>query len=283
MLIAASTYLNSAPLVYSFIHGDKTADLKSNNNSNYEFVGDAAPSRCAQMLESGQCDIALIPVIEYQRIADLRIIPGIAVASRYQVRSVLLASRVPLNQVRRVAMDTSSRTSQSLAKILFQKKYGNTPEYHSIKPDPESDCMNMLKDHDAALVIGDPAMKLQASAPVHDVYTYDLAEEWRAMTGLPFVFAVWAIRNDAINKYGDPTSIFTSAKNEGISKINIIASQYSATLGFPVDDLINYLCHNVNYDLDKENLEGLHHYFELAYECGLINEIKPLDIIKVSE
>src|SRR5690349_19429294 len=102
MRIAASTYLNSAPLVYSFAQGALRRD--------YTFLGDAAPSRCAAMLGRGECEIALIPVIEYQRISGLQIIPEVAVASKKRVRSVLLATRGPLDAVRQVTLDPSSRT-----------------------------------------------------------------------------------------------------------------------------------------------------------------------------
>src|SRR5438128_2657299 len=111
MRIAASTYLNSAPLVYSFAQGAL--------RRRYNFLGDAAPSRCAAMLTRGECEIALIPVIEYRRIPGLRIIPEIAVASKGRVRSVLLAARCPLEDVRHVTLDPSSRTSQALVRILF--------------------------------------------------------------------------------------------------------------------------------------------------------------------
>jgi len=120
MRITASTYLNSAPLVYSFTQGLL--------RKKYNFIGDEAPSRCAEMLLSGQCEIALIPVIEFQRIPGLRIIPEIAVASKKRVRSVLIASRRPLEEVRTLTLDPASRTSQALVKILFLRRYGFLPE-----------------------------------------------------------------------------------------------------------------------------------------------------------
>src|SRR5438132_9862286 len=115
MRIAASTYLNSAPLVYSFATGTQRGrDV---------FLGDTAPARCAQMLASGQCDVALIPVVEYQRIPRLRIIPNVAVASKSRVRSVVLAARCPIEKIRTITLDSSSRTSQALVRILFERRY----------------------------------------------------------------------------------------------------------------------------------------------------------------
>jgi chorismate dehydratase len=268
MLIAASTYLNSAPLVYSFGNGS----LKSR----YSFIGDAAPSRCAAMLESRECQIALIPVIEYQRIAGLRIIPKIAVASKRRVRSVLLAARRPLAEVRTVALDTSSRTSQTLVKILFARRYGRLPVFIERTPDDAILCRNMLEAGDAALVIGDPAMRLGASAHELGLRIYDLADEWRSLTGLPFVFAVWAVREDVLEFEPDLVSNFRSAKREGIENIEKIAARYAIDLALPQSDLLEYLRECVNYDLDEENLAGLQRFFNLAEECGLIPERREL-------
>src|SRR5262247_3842837 len=155
MRIAASTYLNSAPLVYSFTEGHL--------HKKYDFVGDESPSRCAEMLRSGECEIALIPVIEFQRIPGLRIIPEIAVASKNRVRSVLIASRRPLEEVRTLTLDPSSRTSQTLAKILFMRRYGFLPECAERAMGPLVEVRNLFDTADAALVIGDPAMRLEAS------------------------------------------------------------------------------------------------------------------------
>ena len=152
MRIAASTYLNSAPLIYSFAHGTK--------KSLVTLLGDTAPAACSRMLERGECDVALIPVIEFIRIPELILIPDIAVASKYRVRSVILASKVPIENARKVALDASSRTSQTLVKILFEHRYNASPDLLERVPDPASGCQNMLSDCDAALIIGDPAMKI---------------------------------------------------------------------------------------------------------------------------
>ncbi|MGH9845598.1 MAG: menaquinone biosynthetic enzyme MqnA/MqnD family protein [Blastocatellia bacterium] len=271
MRIAASTYLNSAPLTFSFSHG-KLRDR-------YSFIGDAAPSRCAVMLAARQCEIALIPVIEYQRIPDLRIIPEIAVAAKDRVRSVLIASRLPLDRVRRLALDTSSRTSQALVKILFAERFGRLPEFTERTPDPGVECENMLEANDAALVIGDPAMRMAASAERLGIRIYDLAEEWHAMTGLPFVFAVWAVRAGAGADAQSLVHDFLEAKREGIGQIEAIASQYAGELGLKRQDLISYLRNNVNFDLDDENVAGLRQFFKLARDHGLISEARELRFV----
>jgi len=258
--IAASTYLNSAPLVYSFDRGSLS--------EKYRFIGDAAPSKCAELLARGECEIALIPVIEYQRIPDLRIIPEVAVASRRRVRSVILASKVPLREARKVALDTSSRTSQALVRILFRRRFGGDPEF--VERTPRAG--NMLEECDAALVIGDPAIKVAAAADELGITVYDLAEEWRELTGLSFVFAVWAVREEAA--VDGLCADFLAAAREGASVAVDLARQYASDLEMDADDLLGYLRENVNYDLDSANIEGMKLFFRLAYEEGLIAELK---------
>lgn len=269
--IAASTYLNSAPLVDDFVHGV--------GRESYRFIGDEAPSRCARLLAAGECEIALIPAIEYQRIPGLRIIPGLAVASKERVRSVIIASRSPLSAVRRLALDTSSRTSQALARIIFHCRFGAEPEMIERSPDPDSGYQNMFEGTDAALVIGDPAMKVEVIADRLGLQIHDLAAEWREMTGHPFVFAVWAVREEVA---GLPeisamiTRDFLRARAEGLKRREQIACQYAPSLGLPVGNLLEYLRTNVNYDLDAENLAGLTRYYQLAESYGLIPENRPL-------
>lgn len=275
MRIAASTYLNSAPLVYSFSQGSL--------RQAYEFLGDAAPSRCAAMLDARQCEIALIPVIEYQRIPGLLMIPDVAVASKKRVQSVLIASRCSLHEVRRVTLDTSSRTSQTLVRILFERKFGSRPIFIERTPDFAAGCENMFEDSDAALVIGDPAMRLAALAPQLGLQIYDLAEEWREMTGLPFVFAVWAARAEMIENHEVIARDFLAAKREGMARLNQIATSYAEDLKLPQQHLLAYLQDNVNYDLDPENIAGMQRYFALATECGFIPECQPIEFLRPPE
>lgn len=271
MRIAASTYLNSAPLVHSFTAGTQ--------RNRVIFLGDAAPSRCAQMLAKGQCEIALIPVIEYLRIPHLRLIPNVAVASKHRVASVILASRCKLETVTKVALDCSSRTSQTLVKILFAHRYHNKPVYCERTPDIAAGVTNMFEGADAALLIGDPTFHLKAKASQMGLTIYDLAEEWRAMTDLPFVFAVWAVREDALEDFRRVRLDFELAKREGIDRIPEIAAQYAASLNLPLPELLHYLRENVNFDLDEANLAGMREYFRLAHEGGLVEENRALKFV----
>lgn len=267
--IAASSYLNAAPLCYSFVYGEQQDFC--------EFLSDAAPARCAEMLAEGRADAALIPAIEYQRIPDLQVAPGACVASRTEVRSVLLASRVRLEQIRTVALDTSSRTSAALIQIILGRFYGVAAQYHQAPPK----LPDMLEQSDAALIIGDPAMLIDRSS----LHVYDLAEEWRKHTGLPFVFAFWALRGDSTAAWGEGHTTegridFQKAKIEGVRHAEQLADIYSQRLGLPRSNLLSYLTQSISYDLDEESLRGLRLYYELAYECALIAQ--PRDLVFTS-
>lgn len=266
--VAASSYLNAAPLCYSFVYGEQ--------KDRCTFLSDAAPARCSELLAEGRADAALIPVIEYQRIPGLKIAPGACVASKQKVRSVLLASRVPISEVRSVALDTSSRTSAALIQIILGHFYKVSASYRASPPRLE----DMLESDDAALIIGDPAMLIDRSA----LHVYDLAEEWQKHTGLPFVFAFWAIRGDSTAWLGrdappDTRIDFVAAKAEGLAHANELADIYAENLGLPRDDLFSYLTEAISYHLDEESLQGLRLYYELASKCGLIAEARDIEFL----
>src|ERR1043165_153846 len=181
--IAASSYLNTAPLIWSFTHGSQREAV--------ELFTDTAPARCAAMLANDEVDAALVPVIEYQRIPDIAIIPGVCVGSKTAVRSVVLVTRKNnLKKVERVALDESSRTSAALVKIIFREFLGFEPQWETSSPDLQS----MLRKADAALIIGDPAMTISRE----QFRVFDLATLWHEFTGLGFVFAMWMARRGGI-------------------------------------------------------------------------------------
>ena len=251
--------MNTAPLCYSFVQGEQ--------RDRCQFLSDAAPARCAELLRQGRADAAMIPVIEYQRMQGLKVARGACVASKNTVRSVVLASRVPIERVRRVSLDTSSRTSAALIRIILAKFYGLSPEYREAAPVLE----DMLESSDAALIIGDPAMLIDRAS----LEVYDLAEEWKKHTGLPFVFAFWAIRADSpafSRRATNPLVDFAAAKREGLDHVQEIAIEYSARLGLPREELVRYLTDNISFDLDEDSLRGLRLYYELAEQSGLIEQ-----------
>lgn len=219
------------------------------------------------MLERGEVDAALVPVIEYQRLSDVVIIPDVCVGSRSAVRSVVLVTKLNnLKKVKRVALDDSSRTSVALVKIIFREFLGFEPEWVTSPPDLKS----MLMVADAALIIGDPAMKI----PRDQFRVFDLATMWHEFTGFGFVFAMWMALRDGADRIRSID--FARARDEGISQVKEIASGYATQLGLSPDEIENYLTENIVFHVDDEMQKGLNRYFELARKLGLISAAKPL-------
>jgi chorismate dehydratase len=237
-------YLNSLPLAWGFVHG------RQRDTFDLDF---SSPSRCADLLADGSVDIGLIPSIEYQRIRGVKVISGLSIASKRHVQSVLLVSKVPAERIQTLAIDSSSRTSIVLLRILLALKYKAQPTMRSCEPDLEA----MLSHSDAALIIGDTALRAVAG----DRYRYDLAEEWRMLTGKPFVFAFWGVRS-GVNL--DDPSVFQQSLAFGETHLHEIVQQQSQTLQLPEYQLHRYLTENINYTLDQENLEGLQLFYQLA-------------------
>jgi chorismate dehydratase len=224
------------------------------------------PSACAQALLEGSADIGIIPAAAYATIPELVIVPDVAIAARQEVRSILLVSKVPIENVRTVALDTSSMTSVALTKILFAKWLGGARAYVPMAPELET----MLAGCDAALLIGDPALKVDRTRYV----TLDLAEEWIKQTGKSFVFAFWAIRSAALA--GRNTSAiaeaFQSSRHHGLSPNNleIIVQEWSGRLNLPAATVRTYLTENIHYYLDPPCLEGLVLFYRYAAEIGAL-------------
>jgi len=253
-------FLNSKPLAWGFLKGHH-ADLFA---PTYH-----PPAMVARLLGQGALDIGLIPSVEVQRIPGLKILPDLCVASTHEVKSVILVSRGPLEQVRRVALDQNSRTSVALLRILLQER-GIHPEYLHERPDPE----RMLSEADAALLIGDPALKVE-----RDKYNViDLAAEWHALTGLPFVFAVWAVRAGV--DLPDLPFYFKSSLRYGLSSVDTLSREAAAELGLDSADVRSYLTENLHYFLRQEELAGLEEFYRRAHAHGLILEPRPLEFLE---
>ncbi len=245
--IAASSYLNTAPLIWSFIKGSQRDAV--------QLFTDTAPARCAEMLANNEVDAALVPVIESQRISGVEIIPDVCVGSRSAVRSVVLVTRRNnLKKVERVALDNSSRTSVALVKIIFREFLKFEPQWEISPPDLKS----MLLKGDAALIIGDPAMKI----PRDQFLVFDLATLWHEYTGLGFVFAMWMARTESV---ATVRSIdFAAARDEGLAHLDDIASRYETQLGLSRDEISEYLTRNIAFTLDEDMKKGMNLFFELA-------------------
>jgi chorismate dehydratase len=232
------------------------------------------PSLCAEALRSGQADIGIIPAVTYAEIPDLAIIPDVAIASRGPVRSILLISKVPIENIRSVATDTSSRTSVVLCQLLLQKFLGIAPQFTPMSPDATT----MLAAHDAALLIGDAALLAEHSAP----YVYDLAEMWLHSTRKPFVFAFWAVRKQALADLRpglDLARVFQQSRDHGLEPgaMNQLCDDWSVKLGMSRDDVRSYLTKNIYYRLDPDCIEGLRLFFSLASENNLVPSPPPLE------
>ena len=211
--------------------------------------------------------MALVPVIEYQRIQNISLIPDVCVGSKGEVRSVVLVSKLrKLEEVRSVALDESSRTSATLVKILFREFLRKEPSWRTHSPNlPE-----MLEHSDAALIIGDPGMTF----PRDGLTVWDMATLWRDHTGLGFVFAMWMVRNDALPRTAMVD--FAAAREEGVNLVDDIVQHYRNLVPLPVAELRSYLTDNVAFTIDESMSAGLQLYFELAHKHGLIEAVKPL-------
>ncbi len=261
--IAASSYLNTAPLIWSFQHGTRRRAV--------ELITDAAPARCAELLARGKVDAALVPVIEYQRIDDLMVVPGVCVGASSRVRSVVIATRgKELKDVRTIALDTSSRTSAALVQVIFREFLQHAPKVIEQSPDVR----RMLEDCDAALLIGDPAMVF----PREGLFVYDLAELWREHTGLGFVFAMWMARAVDSGRILRDTD-FSGARDEGLERVEEIVSHYQRELDLSPAELRSYLLENISFNLDGEMRAGLDLFYTLAHKHKLIPDIRPLKFI----
>jgi chorismate dehydratase len=247
--VGAVNYLNTRPLIH---------DLES-LAPQAELILDV-PSRLADRLAAGELDVALIPVIEYFRSGSYAVVPDIAIASRGPVLSVTLFSRVPWPAVRRVALDAGSRTSAALTQILLCRRYGVHPQVLPLPLDRGAEDV----DADAVLLIGDRAMRACLPGFAH---AYDLGQEWYDWTGLPFVYAVWAVRPGA--DLGGVAEALAEAKRRGLARVGPIAHREAPRLGLDAGFCRRYLANILHFDLGPREQAGLHHYYLLACELGL--------------
>jgi chorismate dehydratase len=282
--ISIVQYLNTAPLVWGFTNGP----LRGKYDLSF-----TVPSQCAEQLRTGKADVAIIPAIEYQRIDDLVILPDMAIASKKLVRSLLIVAKKPIEQVKSFALDRSSRSTQTLTRILCAEKWRIAPEFFEAPPDLGA----MFEQADAALLIGDPALRIaigiekdsrpgtqgqtvcQAAtlgiAGPEFLYVYDVVGEWRTLTGLPAVLAIWAGRRDVATP--DVAAAFLASRDFGLSRIPEICFDAARDLKLPAQTLESYLRQNIDFSLDEENRRGLELYFANAAKLDLIPQAKPIE------
>src|SRR5262245_38384849 len=288
--ISIVRYLNTAPLVRGFTHGPLAGKY------NLSFT---VPSLCAEALRSGAADVAIIPAIEYQRIPGLVVLPDLSIASKERVRSLLLVSKTPIREVRHIALDRSSRSTQALTRILCEDRWSIAPEFSQVTPD----VAEMLQSADAALLIGDPALRLAIQAeqcvkPGADgewichgaqvglrqsskLHLYDVVHEWWQLTERPAVLAVWAARAEVAT----PGLIadFSASLAFGLAHLPEICAEAARGLQLPEKELSLYLRTNIDYSLDAENLKGLSEFFARAARLNLIPQANPIALASAAK
>jgi chorismate dehydratase len=262
--IGSVPYLNAKPQVDWFHSSDCDADVE---------ITYAVPSELARMLREDRLDVANVSIFEGLQNPELVIIPSISISAYGAVKSVRLFSKMPLDQIRSVALDTSSLTSAALTRILLREQFAVTPIYAHRKPDLTA----MLAEHDAGLIIGD--LKLFDLMP--GTVVYDLGQAWKDLTGLPFVYACWLARADHATP--EMTTILSRAKAWGLMRLEEIATQWAGRMELPLDRCLDYLIHVMNYDLTAEQIAGLQLYQQKCTEHGLISSIHPLRFLNVLE
>jgi chorismate dehydratase len=252
-------------------------------------------------LRTGRADVGIIPSIEYQRMDDVVALPGMAIASKQEVRSLLVVSKVPIEMAKSIALDTNSRSTVGLVQILSRRYWNIDPEFIDMPPDPDK----MLARADAALIIGDPALRLrlkvdslQAKVPgtdgccccdgedeqpikgIETLFIYDIAQQWREMTGLPSVLAIWVARRGIFTP--EMVADFQASRDFGLSRIGEIAEGAALKLELPPRELERYLTENINFSLDEENLAGLQRYYEECARAGLIPRARNLEFVSAA-
>lgn len=251
MLLSVIDFVNTWPLTWGFLERrvpgvDSIRDI---------------PSACADRLHRGEVDGGLVPVAELARTPGLVAVRGLGIAARGEVRSVLLVSKVAPETIRTVGLDQASRSSAALVRLLLAERHGVRPSFH---PGP-SDLDEMLAHHDAALLIGDPALAL-GPAELAGKVVLDLAAEWADWTGLPFVFAVWAIRPGL-----DPGP-FHASRRIGAASLAEIVRAGAATSGRTEDEIRRYLTVHLHHDLGEPEEQGLAEFLARARRAGLLPE-----------
>ena len=268
--VAAINFLNPAPLMWDFEHPPLSVPLALR----YQ-IERMSPSECAARLANGQADIGLIPIAALATTPGLRILPGSTIASKGRVRSLLLVRRAaqPLAALRSVAADNASRTTLAYARILF-RHWGN-PDVPFLPAVADLD--SMLQRADAAILIGDPALlALEERAnrferTGEELAYHDLAQEWRSLTGLPFVSAVWAAAS-ASPLDESIVQDFIQSRNHGLQNIDALVAEWESRLPIPEQTIRSYLTANIHYILDEDCLEGMRDFFRIAAKLGILPE-----------
>ncbi len=259
-------YLNTKPLI---------CHLEQNPRPDVTLIW-GVPSQLVDALRAGELDTGLVSAITCLGDDRLAVIARSGIACRGPVDSIRLFTRVPPEQIRRVALDTSSRAAAALTRILMAERYGVQPEFFRHPPDLAA----MMERADACLLIGDSALRAQHAEPWREyaAHSLDLGEVWHELTGLPFIFAVWAAPRQADT--AGLSALLAEARDAGRAQVDGIADEAAPRLGIPAEVCRNYLRDRIVFDLGPEEWAGLRRYQELARKHGLVPPDAPPFVVK---
>lgn len=247
--IGAVSYLNAWPLTWTLKDGARWA------------VRQDVPAVCAALLHTGEVDLGLIPSVEFLQAPDYRFVPGVGIGSRGPIASVAIYTTREMRDVRRLALDTTSRTSVALARVLCARKYRIEPDLVPHRPD----LPRMVQDCHAALLIGDRA--LEADHAALGLQKLDLGQEWTGMTGLPFIYAAWTGRPDAVGP--GHVAELQQAQADGVLAVDAIAADYGRGDAVRTARAAAYLRDNVRYGLGRDETAGLQLFLDYAAGLGI--------------
>ena len=255
--VGGVSFLNAKPLIWGL---EDAADVELHLD---------VPSRLLWGLERGQHDVALLPVIDYQRMDGLCIVPSGGIGCDGGTLTVRVFSKRPVGEIRTLACDTDSHTSVALARILFAELYGNRPEFVDWSRQSPED-----RHCDARLLIGD---KVVCEEPAGFEHQVDLGAAWKELTGLPFVFAVWTARKGV--DLGDLPARLEGAKREGLENVKQIVKRHAVPRGWPAGLAMQYLTVYLKFDVGARELEAISRFHELAARHGVIPpSVRPLEL-----
>lgn len=253
--IGSVSFLNAKPLIWG-LENDTSVELHLD-----------VPSRLLEGLQDGRFEVALLPVIDYQRMDGLRLITSGGIGSHDQTLTVRIFSRVPIEQVRTLACDTDSHTSVALARVLFA-------EYFKQMPKMVDRGQPAAASAEAVLLIGD---KVVCEEPAGFPHQLDLGVAWKQMTGLPFVFAAWMAVAGA--ELGDLPARLVESKREGLKHVDEIVQRYGVTRGWPADIARTYLTHHMQYDIGPQQLKAIGLFHKLAKKHGMVEQCRELEVV----
>jgi chorismate dehydratase len=244
--VGSVSFLNAKPLIYGL---DQRDDLRLELD---------VPSRLLDGLVEKRYDVALLPVIDYQRLPGLRLLTAGGIGCDGPTLTVRIFSRVPIDQIQTLACDTDSHTSVALAKIVLADHFGVRPRFVELHAEDDA-------PHTARLLIGD---KVVCAEPAGFSHQLDLGGAWKTMTGLPFVFAAWMAR-DGI-ELGDLPDTLDCARIRGLQHIHQIVAEHAVPRGWPADTAHRYLTQHLKFDIGPRQLDAIREFHWLAAHHGII-------------